>query len=196
LKKTTIVAPIKGTIDEIFPNVGEMVAPGQPFCRLVDLSNMEVHADVPENYLRYVKVGEEVELTFPALNSSTESSVKTIGQFINPTNRTFKIILSIDNPDGMIKPNLMAQIVIPTIQTDSALTLPDQIVQSSSSGDFVYISDPSGAFALKRFVNVIDNFQGTAWIEEGEETVKPGDRIIILGYRDVTDSTAIQIVKN
>jgi RND family efflux transporter MFP subunit len=193
IQKTTIVAPISGTVDAIFPNPGEMAAPGQPFARIVDLDNMQIHADVPENYLPYVKQGEDVNIYFPALDRSMESKVKTVGQFIHPNNRTFEIILSIENEDGMIKPNLMAQIEIPTIQVDSALVIPSEIVQNSSAGDYIYVTDPSGQHALKRFISVKDNFQGEAWIENQEGSVQAGDRVIMLGYRDVNDSTHIQI---
>lgn len=193
IQKTTITSPIAGTVDAIFPNTGEMAAPGQPFARVVDLDNMQIHADVPENYLPYVKQGEAVNIYFPALDRYLESTVKTVGQFINPNNRTFEIILAIKNEDGLIKPNLMAQIEIPTIQVDSALVIPSEIVQNSNAGDYIYIADPSGHYAQKRFISVKDNFQGEAWIEEKEGSVMPGDRVIMLGYRDVNDSTHINI---
>lgn len=193
ISKTNITAPIAGTVDEIFPNPGEMAAPGQPFCRIVDLAKMEIHADVPENYLPYVKQGEMVSINLPAIGRNVESTVKTIGQFIDPNNRTFSIILDIDNKDGMIKPNLLAEIEIPTVTSDSALVIPGEIVQTSNNGDYVYIADPSGSFALKRFVSVKDNFKGDAWIEEKEGSIAPGDKLIMMGYRDVNDSTQIFI---
>jgi multidrug resistance efflux pump len=44
-----------GTVDDIMVRVGDMTSPMQPAARVVDLSSVQLEADVPESYLRSVK---------------------------------------------------------------------------------------------------------------------------------------------
>jgi membrane fusion protein, multidrug efflux system len=57
LNKTNVVAPFSGTIDEVMTERGKVVAPGMNLFRIVNLSNMYVTANVPENYIPQLKLG-------------------------------------------------------------------------------------------------------------------------------------------
>ena len=53
LGKTNIKAPFSGSIDDIMTDAGQVVSPGgMPIFRLVNLSQMYIETEVPENYLR------------------------------------------------------------------------------------------------------------------------------------------------
>ena len=67
ISKSTILAPISGKVDEIFPKKGELVAPGTPIVRIVSTSNVYVDAEVSEAYISKVKRGDSVEVFFPFL---------------------------------------------------------------------------------------------------------------------------------
>jgi membrane fusion protein (multidrug efflux system) len=47
--------PFAGTVDDIMVRVGDMASPMQPAARVVNLSAVQLEADVPESYLRSVK---------------------------------------------------------------------------------------------------------------------------------------------
>jgi RND family efflux transporter MFP subunit len=56
LAKTVIRAPFSGTIDEVFVEKGQVVAPSaQGLMRIVNLSNMYVSTSVPETYIGKLK---------------------------------------------------------------------------------------------------------------------------------------------
>jgi RND family efflux transporter MFP subunit len=71
LAKTVIRAPFTGTIDEVFVEKGQVVAPSQQgLMRIVNLNNMYVSTTVPETYIGKLKVGTEVDVYLAALGKN------------------------------------------------------------------------------------------------------------------------------
>ena len=71
---------------------------------------MYIETDVPENYITSITKGKKVEVNFPILGKIVNSKIRQVGNFINPTNRSFKIEVGVPNQDLDIKPNLTAKI--------------------------------------------------------------------------------------
>ena len=86
-----IKAPISGSVDEIHPKVGEAVSPGFPAFRVVNGRDLSLKAQLSENYIPYIRKGDLVKISFPALEKEIEAKVTTVGQSINPVDRTFNV---------------------------------------------------------------------------------------------------------
>ena len=90
LSKTKIYAPFSGVIDEIIARKGSTLVPGMtPIMRIVNLDNMYVESDVPENYLANITKGSLAKVSIPVLNVTQNTVVRQTGNFIQPNNRTF-----------------------------------------------------------------------------------------------------------
>lgn len=141
LGKTTIRAPFSGVIDEIITEQGSVVSPGGiALMRLVNLSNMRVKAAVPENYLQSVAKGDPVKINFPAIQETVDGKISVVGNFINPTNRTFQVEVEIPNTEEKIKPNLMANLQINDYTNETALAIPSNCIIENAIGEtFVYV---------------------------------------------------------
>lgn len=197
LKMTQIKAPFSGTIDEIFPNVGEMAAPGTPLIRLVSLNKVYINADVSERQLNAVEEGTPVTVMFDALDITIDTVISRTGDFINPNNRTFSIRVDIENPTGKIKPNLMARLRIRDYHVDSALVVPSNLVQQTPSGEnFVYtVSQSTGEATVKKVSVRIgkSNQQAQTIILEG---LKPGDYLVEKGSRSIKEGQKVAIANS
>ena len=141
LSKTKIYAPFSGVIDEIIARKGSTLAPGMtPIMRIVNLDNMYVESDVPENYLANITKGSLAKVSIPVLNVTQNTVVRQTGNFIQPNNRTFRVEAPIKNPTGMIKPNLNARISIVDYSNPEALMIPFRVIRENAKGDsFVFI---------------------------------------------------------
>ena len=141
LSKTKIYAPFSGVIDEIIARKGSTLAPGMtPIMRIVNLDNMYVESDVPENYLANITKGSLAKVSIPVLNETQNTVVRQTGNFIQPNNRTFRVEAPIKNPTGMIKPNLNARISIVDYSNPEALMIPFRVIRENAKGDsFVFI---------------------------------------------------------
>ena len=195
--KTIVRAPFSGTIDDVFTEQGSVVMPGQTeLMRIVNLNNMYIETDVPEKYVANITRGKKVEVEFPILGKKVDSKVRQVGDFINPSNRTFKVEISVPNKEKAIKPNLTAKLRINDYSNESALLIPQGIISENANGEqYIYvIKDKTGndkATAEKRIIET--------GLTQGDyiEVIKgldPGIEIIQEGARSVNDGQEVKII--
>jgi membrane fusion protein, multidrug efflux system len=141
LSKTIIKAPFSGTIDEVFVEKGQVVAPSaQGLMRIVNLSNMYVSTSVPETYIGKLKVGTEVDVLLTSLGKTYKGKVRQIGNFINPSNRSFGIEVGVPNPENLLRPNQVASLKITDYVNKDAVVVPTNVIQEDGSKNkYVYI---------------------------------------------------------
>ena len=152
LAKTKIYAPFNGTIDQIFSNEGANVAPGVTrILRIVNLNSMYVEANVPENYLTSITKGSRALVEIPVLGQSQTTVIRQTGNYIQPSNRTFRIEAKLENLNGEIKPNLNAKISVIDYTNPKALMIPRRILRSNAEGQH-YIFALSNAEGENNFI--------------------------------------------
>lgn len=194
LAKTKIYAPFNGTIDQVFANQGANVAPGvTPILRIVNLNSMYVEADVPENYLTSVTKGSKAVVEIPVLRQSQITSIRQTGSYIQPSNRTFRVEAPLDNPNGDIKPNLVAKLNVIDYTNPEALMVPRRILRQNAEGVyFVFAlsnSEGENSYAAEqRFVELGKSknemieitqgiSQGDLLIDEGVSLLEPNQKV-------------------
>ena len=141
LAKTKIYAPFSGVIDEIPARLGSNLIPGvTPVLRIVNLNSMFAESDVPENYLPNITKGSKATVTIPALNLLQKTQVHQTGNFISATNRTFRVEARLENPEGIIKPNLNARLSIIDYYNPEAIMIPLRVIRENANGQpYVFI---------------------------------------------------------
>ena len=193
LSKTKIYAPFSGVIDEIIARKGSALAPGMtPVMRIVNLDNMYVESDVPENYLANITKGSLAKVSIPVLNETQNTVVRQTGNFIQPDNRTFRVEAPIKNPTGMIKPNLNARLSIVDYSNPEALMIPIRVIRENSKGDsFVFIltgqEENNGYITQQRFVTLGMSKDELVEITKGVNTedliVDEGVSLLVTGQK-------------
>lgn len=140
--KTVIRAPFSGTIDDVFVERGQVVAPNpQGLMRIVNLSNMYVSTTVPETYIGKLKPGIEVDVFLTSLGKTYKGKVRQVANFINPNNRSFGIEVSVPNPDNLLRPNQVAKLKIIDYTINNAIVVPTNVVQEDGEHQkFVFIA--------------------------------------------------------
>ena len=160
LAKTKIIAPFSGIIDRVFANQGANVAPGvTPILRIVNLTHMYAEADVPERYLPALQEGSKAAVEIPVLGQTLQTQIHQIGNYIQPSNRTFRIEAPLENPEGIIKPNLNARIRIIDYSNPKALMIPGRIIRENAEGAYFVFAlvnpeDEKGYTVAQRFVKL------------------------------------------
>jgi len=141
LAKTIIKAPFSGTIDEVFVEKGQVVAPSQQgLMRIVNLGNMYVSTTVPESYIGKLKVGTEVDVFLKSLGKTYKGKVRQVGNFINPSNRSFGIEVSVPNPENLLRPNQVANLKIMDYSNKKTIVAPTNVVQEDGEKNkFVFV---------------------------------------------------------
>ncbi len=190
---TIVKAPFSGIVDEIFPKEGEMASPMAPLIRLMNLDEMYITADLPENYLKTIKEGNQVMIKFPSLDIEMASKIGRVGQFINPANRTFKVQINLDKSNEVLKPNLLAIMLIKTFEKDSAAVVSSAAIQYDAKGkEFVFVvqKDGLGYFAKRSDIKSGQSYNNKTFIFEG---LSGNEQIIIEGARGLKENDKINV---
>lgn len=197
IAKFNVTAPFSGIIDDVISDEGTVVA-GVAIFRIVNLQNMYIETDVPESYVKSVTNGKKVTVDFPILGTTVDTKVRQTGNFINPSNRTFKIEVAVPNKKGNIKPNLTAKLKINDYTNTNAILIPQSIVSENGKGQqYVYV--------IKDTKKVKDRRQGTSEqviITTGKTDgdfievlsgLSEGDEIVDEGARSVKEGQLVNI---
>ncbi|MFN3272281.1 MAG: efflux RND transporter periplasmic adaptor subunit [Cloacibacterium caeni] len=194
LSKTAIRAPFSGVIDEVMQQTGQVVSPGMPIVKLINLTAMRVEAKVPETYLSNVKAGTSVIVDFPMLKKTINSRVRLTSNFINPANRTFTIQVPIANQGGIIKPNLLAKVKIEDYFNPNAIVVPSQyIYEDAAYKSFVFVAknvNGNQGVAKKVFITKGVKSENSIEIKSG---LNKGDILITDGSKTLVDGQKIKI---
>ena len=188
LQRTQILAPFSGVIDEIVANTGANLLPGQtPVMRIVNLKKMYTEASVPERYLSQIKKGTTATVKIPMLDREYPTTVRQIGNFINPNNRSFRVETPLPNPDEIIKPNLSCKLKIKDYSNPEALMIPLRIIKENAAGKkYIFKLNPDGKDQVYRteqtFIqlgkNSIDKVEVLVGIQSGDLLVDEGATIV------------------
>ena len=197
LAKTSVRAPFSGIIDDIITEQGTVVGAGaSQLLRIVNLDNMYIEAEVPEVYLSRIVPGKTVEVYFPVLGETLNTKVNQVSNFINPSNRTFKITILIKNKEKLIKPNLTAKIKINDYTNEQAVLIPQSIISENSLGEqYIFIAqniNKDNEATAKKMIVKTGKTQGD--FLEVLEGVASNDIIINEGARNVKDGQNVKIL--
>lgn len=194
--KMNVTAPFSGIVDEVYAKTGQLVAPQVPILRLVNNKQVEIVASVSEKHFKNVKKGTELNISFPNYDlESMNLKVKSVGNFIEPTNRTFTIRTEVNNNTSLM-PNMLAEVEITDLKIDSGLVIPSKsILKNQNNNDYVWILKKSKKETFKVeqvFINTITSYNGEALIEENK-SINAGTLIIESGARGITKKDIVRI---
>ena len=197
LAKTKIYAPFDGEVDEIISNQGSNLIPGvSQILRLVNLDKIYAEASVSEKYISFIEEGTEAIVQIPLLGKEIKSQIIQTGNFINPSNRTFRVEVPVENIDKKIKQNLDAKIKINIYSKEDAVVIPLRIVREDASGkNFVYVMNQDvkeGVYITsKTFISLGNKNNTDVEVTEG---LKIGDMLVLEGASIVEDSQRVKLI--
>ncbi|MFJ1354133.1 efflux RND transporter periplasmic adaptor subunit [Capnocytophaga canimorsus] len=194
--KANIYAPFSGVIDDVITDVGTVVAPGMPVLRLVNLSDMYLESEVPEQYIANVKKGSQAKVDISVLGEQLDTKISQVSNFINPANRSFKVEIRLPNKNNAIKPNMTARLQVNDYQNKEAILLPTDIISENAQGEqYVFLAkkgDNENQYVAERvvistgktqngFTEILSGIQkGDKVIREGARSVQEGQRVSTL----------------
>jgi HlyD family secretion protein len=140
LSKTTIYAPMSGTVSELNKEAGEMALGSQfqadVILVIADLREMEAQVDVDENDIVNIALGQAAEIQVDALPGQVvRGVVREIGSSANASGTgtaeqktEFEIKIGITEPLATLRPGMTATADIVTRTQEKALSVPLQSV--------------------------------------------------------------------
>jgi Cu(I)/Ag(I) efflux system membrane fusion protein len=178
-KTLRILAPIDGFVVEKMVVQGQMVDPGMKIYRLADLGSVWVQAQIYEQDLAYVKLGQEATVTLSYLpDREFRGRVTYIYPNVDEKTRTARVRMEFHNPGFFLKPGMFATVQVAAELDPSVLLVPDMAILRSGEKNTVFVALDGGRFE-PRTVTLgpqaeNDTYQVLNGLNEGERIVTSG----------------------
>jgi membrane fusion protein, copper/silver efflux system len=118
--KFTILSPVRGHVFKKNVVEGQEVPEGYAIFEIVDLHTVWVQAQVYEQQLGLVRVGQAVEATVDAFPGETfRGKVEFIQPHLDPSTRTVEVRYGLDNPGHRLMPGMFATVTLKTSIADT-----------------------------------------------------------------------------
>jgi HlyD family secretion protein len=137
-----LTAPFGGTITDNGLMVGDLVTPGTVAFRIDDLSHMLVDVMIPEVDINSVKVGQDVNLTFDAIDNTQYQGKVTEVARVGVTSAglvNFQVTIELLNPDAQVLPGMTAAVNIVVSNLTNIIVIPNRAVRMVDGKHVVYL---------------------------------------------------------
>jgi Cu(I)/Ag(I) efflux system membrane fusion protein len=178
-KTMRILAPQDGFVVEKNVTEGQMVDAGMKIYRLADLGLVWVQADIYEQDLAYIKLGQEATVTLSYLpDREFRGRVTYIYPNVDEKTRTARVRMEFHNPGYFLKPGMFATVKVVSELEPSVLLIPDMAILRSGEKSTVFVALDGGKFE-PRLVTLgpqaeNDEYQVLSGVSEGERIVTSG----------------------
>ena len=138
-QQITFYSPMSGVVDNLNIREGFYVQPGTTLLSIGSLDQVWVEAEVFERQAALVELGLPVSMTLDYLpGREWQGEVDYIYPSLDNKSRTLRVRLRFDNADGLLKPNMYAQVVIQVALDAPVLEVPrDAVIRTGNQNRLV-----------------------------------------------------------
>lgn len=146
-----ITAPFSGVVTDRYANLGTLVQAGigsstqaMPIVRLSQDDLFRLVIPVPESYVKFIRIGDAVDVRVPALNRTVPGKVARFSVDVRVDTRTMHTEVDVRNPDRTLVPGLYAQATLTLEHRDDIPTVPIQSLDHNGDKTTVFVVDQDG----------------------------------------------------
>jgi len=174
-----ILSPADGFVIEKNVVRGQMVDAGTKLYRLADLGIVWIFAQVYEQDLPYVQLGQEATVKLASLpDREFRGRVTYVYPDVDEKTRTAKVRLEFENPGYFLKPGMFVSAQITSELEPSALLVPDSAVLRSGAQNTVFVALTGGKYDARTVALGPEGEHGTVEVIHG---LQAGERVVTSG---------------
>jgi len=190
---TAILAPIGGIVAERYVQPGSNVMPGQALMSLVDLSQLELAADIPARDINQIHVGGDVTFTVDGQpNRTFHGKVVRINPMANGGARTITLYARVDNRDGVLKGGMFAngRVVTGNAARGKVLRIPAGAVRDIDGKRQVWVIRDNKLALQPVTLGIRDSGTGLIEVKQG---LAAGERVILTNIGQRTTGMPVSV---
>jgi RND family efflux transporter MFP subunit len=193
--KTIIKSPINGFItsrnyekkDYVLPASNPM---GKELCGIINIDKLYFVCHINELYLKYVKLGEKININIPSFERTVEGKITIINPMGDKKNRNYMVKIEIENFDHRLKSGMFSLGNLVLEKAENIIIIPKDLVQDKKD-DSGYVFINKNNIAIKKIVKL--------GITEGQnieiiDGINLKDEIISEGIRTISEGVKINVL--
>ncbi len=172
-----IRSPIAGVITGVQVTLGEAVGNASTLFVVENMKTLLAVGNVPEAMIGPVRIGQKVRIAVPALPArSFTGVVQSIAGSLDPKTRSLAVRAVVENPDGVLRAEMFANLQIITGDAGARLSVPNSAVITTGDTSYVFVEE--GTDFVRREIRT---GRTSADHTEALSGLKEGDRIAVAG---------------
>jgi len=190
-----ITAPFSGVVTQRYANLGTLMQAGtssstqaMPLVRLSQDDLFRLVIPVPESSVRYIRVGDPVDVLVPSLNRRFPGKVTRFSVDVRQDTRTMHTEVDVPNPDRVLVPGMYAEAMLTLEGRDNVLAVPLEAVNHVGDQTSVYVVSPAG----KVEVRVVTLGLQTSTDAEVVSGVAEGESVIVSDRSGLSPSEKVR----
>lgn len=176
-----ITAPFSGIVTDRYANLGTLVQAGTnsstqalPIVKLSQDDLFRLVIPVPESYVKFIRVGDPVNVRVPSLNRTFPGKVARFSVDVRADTRTMHTEVDVRNLDHVLVPGLYAEADVTLEHREDIPTIPLQAVNHEANKTTVLIVNPTGELEDRPVTLGLEtsaDAEVVAGLHEGEQVV-------------------------
>ncbi|MFH1857763.1 MAG: efflux RND transporter periplasmic adaptor subunit [Candidatus Omnitrophota bacterium] len=198
LDKTILYASLDGVIGIRDMEVGELVAPTDRVCTLVDIREVHIDVGIIERDINKIALGQGAAVTVDAYPKvEFWGVIDNIFPIVEGGSRTLtaKVRVANDRQEGMLLPGMFARVNVNLAEFEKALVVPSVSVNDANQDgvfESVYVIDEQDV-AHARPVKVLYDKSTDFWVLE--EGVQEGELVVVEAPDELKDGAKVQVIE-
>ena len=191
-------APMSSVVIERKIEIGQLVSTGTPAFVLADVSSVKAAFGVPDLALQNFKIGDTLTMTTDAVpGTEFTGHISRISAAADQNSRVFDVEVTIPNPQGVLKPGMIASMVVNEsgVSTEVPVVPLTSITRSKADPNayaVIVVEEAAGKhIARLRNVTLGESYGNAVSISSG---VKPGEVVITTGVSQVADGEEVRVM--
>lgn len=189
-----ITAPFAGIVTERYANLGTLVQAGtasstqaMPIVKLSQDDLFRLVIPVPESYVRYIHIGDPVDVRVPSLNKTFPGKVARFSVDVKEATRTMHTEVDVKNRDRVLMPGLYADADVALEHREDVPTIPLQAVNHEGNKTTVFVVGRNNEIEDRPItlgLQTANDAEVVSGLKEGEQVVvsersglKPGETV-------------------
>ncbi len=190
-----ITAPFSGVVTDRYANLGTLVQAGTgsrtqalPIVRLSQDDLFRLVIPVPESYVRFIRVGDPVDVRVSSLNRTFPGKVARFSVDVREDTRTMHTEVDVKNPDHVLVPGLYADADLTLEHKEGIPSIPLQAVNHEGNKTTVFVVDKDDQLedrTVSLGLQTATDAEVVSGLQDGEQVVvsdrsglKPGERVV------------------
>ena len=183
LNNTKIVSPISGYVASKIGNVGQIAPAGSPMFSVKNSELVNIEISVTESVIPYITTDTKAIIDVDTADlKNIEGTVTAVNTVKSQQTGMYTVRIKIDNKDDKLKIGMMANVVLQTQASDSALIVPNDSLIQEDDGYYVYVVKDN--VAEKRLVKTGISNNDFTEITDG---LKENDVIVVSGKEFISE---------
>ena len=190
--RAVIRAPFSGSIVDLQIERGEVVSPGMPLGRLIQLDPVHVTVSVADRDIASLEVGGQATVTAAGAPMPVTGRIHRIEPAADLQTRTFMVEVEVENKEQRLLPGMIARVSFDRQGPSDSLLLPQDFLVTQLDGNGVFVADKDDK-ARWRPLELGNIIGSQVEITSG---LSPGERVVIKGHRGLSEGDQLMITRN